>query len=943
MPAAAVADGTTLYVSNAKTANCSDTAADAGTQAQPYCTLQVAADAAQPGDTVQVDPSSADSQGPLAITRSGTAAAPITFVGNVGAPGNANQAGLLATAGANVPALSFDQVHNVVVRGFRALAVPGSPSVVAVDGSSQITLDQDTIEEQGSNSSTAPVVHIDGSSSGITLSRNIVDSSEYGTGVVVDAGATGVVLTTNLMDIATQGAFTSAGSTGTVLVSNTFENSTGCPTEISLGGDSGGSTIENNVIESGAGSACSASAPLVQVSAASAVGTEYDYNTVESPASAVPYGWAGQTYPSAAALSAATGEGAHDFDQAVTAETSAATRRDYTVDDADANAPDELSTDGGGRPRVDDPLVANTGTGAGYYDRGAVEYQDPYTVQVGLTATEGPAPLAETVTAVESNPWNTPITSYTFTFTDGTPPVVSSSPTVAHTFTAITPVNQPTHVTVTATTSTGAVHQSPEGSVDVVAPAPFVPSLVVNGPGYGQSGLTVNAFTYDTTDDWNITDETIDFGDHSAPVDLGTDTQTSHVYSAPGLYTVTATLHDAGGNTRTATQQVSAGSLFTALAPDRILDTRAGTGARKALVGPGGTVKLHVDGVDGIPTTGVTAVTLNVTATDATTSTYVSVYPDGASRPNTSVLNLGHGQTEPNLVTVAVGADGSIDLYNRYGDVALIADVEGYYSSSAALDDDTATGPVSTVAPTRVLDTATGVGGVQFKPGPRGTTGQWIGFDLPTGSYGQASAVVLNLTETGASTTSWIGVSPGEGAVPGASVLNFDAKQTVANQVVVPIGQGGWVGFYNRYGKADLIADVEGYVGAIDPGGQELGSVLTPIVPTRILDTRYGNGAPQAALGAAGTLKVQVGGVHGIPTGVKAVLVNLTAIAPSNSTWLTAFADGSGRPGTSDLNLAAGLTRPNEVLVPVGADGMIDIYNAFGTVNVAADVQGYYM
>lgn len=946
MPTAAVADSSTLFVSNVKTANCSDTAADAGTQAQPYCTLQVAADAAQPGDTVEVSPGEGDQQGPLDITHSGTAGEPITFVGNVAFDGTGPHASVLAKSGTGA-AVTFDHVDNVVVEGFQMLGQSGSPAAVAVAGSSHIALNQDVIDATGLNSNTFPAVSVDGSSSAVTLSRDDVNSSQSGSAVAVGAGATGVVVTTSELNVWTQPAFTSAGSTGTVLVSNTVGDIYDCPTVISLGGDSSGSTIENNLVETGTGQVCPAGqqspAPSVVVSAASATGTEYDYNTIENSASYAPYSWAGRTYPTAAALLARTGQGAHDFDQVVAPQSpGTATRLEYTVDNADANAPDELSTDFIGNSRVDDPLVPNTGTGVGYDDRGAIEYQDPYRVSVGLTATKGPAPLAETITADESNPWNTPITGYTFTFSDGTAPIVSSTPTVTHTFSAITPVDEATRVSVSATTSTGVVHQGAANWVQVVAPAPLVPSLVLTGPQDGQSGLTVNADLSGTTDAWNLTDATIDFGDHSAPVDLGTAPQTTHAYPAPGTYSVKLTVRDAGGNTRTLTQQVTAGSLFTPLAPVRILDTRAGTGAREAAVGPGGVVRLHVAGVDGIPAAGVTAVTLNLTATGATASTHVSAYPDGAALPNASVLNLVRGQTEPNLVTVAVGADGSVDLYNNSGSVELIGDVEGYYSSSTVTDSTVGTGTVSTVTPTRVLDTRTGT--VPFQPGPRGTTGQWLGFSLPASSYGNATAVILNLTETGATATSWIGVPPGYGAVPATSVLNFDAGQTLANQVVVPIEQGGWIGFYNHTGKADLIADVEGYVGETGPTAQqELGSVFTPIVPTRVLDTRTGNGAPQAALGAAATLPVRVGGVDGIPAGVKAVLVNLTAIAPSSTTWLSAFADGTALPGTSDLNVAAGQVRPNDVLVPVGADGSIDLYNSTGSVNVAADVQGYYM
>jgi hypothetical protein len=49
----------------------------AGTQAQPFCTLQAAADVVVPGQTVRIAGGSYNQE--VDLTRSGTASAPITF------------------------------------------------------------------------------------------------------------------------------------------------------------------------------------------------------------------------------------------------------------------------------------------------------------------------------------------------------------------------------------------------------------------------------------------------------------------------------------------------------------------------------------------------------------------------------------------------------------------------------------------------------------------------------------------------------------------------------------------------------------------------------------------------------------------------------------------------------------------------------------------------
>ncbi|WP_280716600.1 PKD domain-containing protein [Kitasatospora sp. MAP5-34] len=933
VPIAATAAGSTLYVNNAKTANCSDSAADAGTQAQPYCGVQAAANAAQPGDTVQV---AAGSYGAVDLTHSGTAGAPIIFAGPPAKM--APTARLYAGTG---PALTFDHVHDVVVRGLQA--VGGSTSTgAAVTGSTRVTLDSDGMVSGNENDNAAPALHIDGHSSAVTVSRNSLTAMGRQGAVTVDSGATGVTLTTNLIDDeTTQTAVTAVDNPGTVIVSNTITNIDGCPTAISLTGASTGSTIENNAVQTGYAGDCSrfgASTPVV-VSAGSVGGTTYDYNTIESGDTGAPYNWAGKSYPSPAALLAATGHGAHDYHQVVPAGISLTALNAPLVDSADANAPGGLPTDMYGNARVDDPLVPNTGTGVGYYDRGSRERQDPYSIASTLSASKGPGPLTETVTAVENNPWHTGISSYSFDFGDGSAPVVSATPTATHVYA----VNGTYPVTVTATTAAGRLVSSPRNrTVQVVPVAPLVPNLDISHL-RDEPSLTTYTLAIGTTDDWSITHEMVDYGDGTPAVDLidpgvlvdPAHFVGSHTFPHPGMYPVTLTVTDDGGNTATTSRQVTVGSAFVQSGPTRFLDTRAGIGAPKGQVGAGGVVRLKVAGVGGVPADGVTAVTLNLTGTGATADTWVGAYPDGSPLPTASTLNFGPGRTEPNLVTVPVSADGYVDLYNHSGSVDLVADVEGYYSTTA-----TNGAFVTANAPTRVLDSRYGIGTGQHGVGPGGV----LSLQLPANSYNGASAVILNVTETDATAAGWVGVVPAGGGLPGASSLNFVAGQTSANLVVAPIGPGGQVQLYNHSGNVDLIADVEGYVGGGDPASSAIGSAFLPVTPTRVLNTRQGIGAPQTQLTADSTLKVKVAGVNGIPSGVNAVLLNLTGVGCTAGTWLSASAhtDGAPRPTTSDLNLDAGQTNSNNVLVPVSPDGYIDIYNRSGSVDVIADIQGYY-
>ncbi len=93
----------------------------------------------------------------------------------------------------------------------------------------------------------------------------------------------------------------------------------------------------------------------------------------------------------------------------------------------------------------------------------------------------------------------------------------------------------------------------------------------------------------------------------------------------------------------------------------------------------GQTLAVRVAGVDGVPSN-ATAVAINVTAVNATSPTYVTVWPGGVTRPGTSTLNVSNGNAVPNFDVVSIGADGTVDFYNASGSVNVLADIAGYYS-----------------------------------------------------------------------------------------------------------------------------------------------------------------------------------------------------------------------------------------------------------------------
>jgi hypothetical protein len=208
--------------------------------------------------------------------------------------------------------------------------------------------------------------------------------------------------------------------------------------------------------------------------------------------------------------------------------------------------------------------------------------------------------------------------------------------------------------------------------------------------------------------------------------------------------------------------------------------------------------------------------------------------------------------------------------------------------------------------------------------------------DLPAGS-----SVVLNVTAVNPTESTFVTAWPTGAPRPTASNLNVAPGRTNANSVMAPVGANGRISLFNFAGSVDLVADL---MAVVTPN-----PVIRSVTPARLFETRTGesttdgrqNGGGKIGQGQARTLTVA--GRGNVPaTGVSSVVVNLTGIAPSEATFVTAWPAGT-RPGTSNLNLAAGEVRAGFAVVPVAADGTIQLYNHAGSTDLAVDVLGYVL
>ena len=309
------------------------------------------------------------------------------------------------------------------------------------------------------------------------------------------------------------------------------------------------------------------------------------------------------------------------------------------------------------------------------------------------------------------------------------------------------------------------------------------------------------------------------------------------------------------------------------------------------------------------------------------------MYPSDEPLPLASNLNFVTNQTVPNLVTVKVGADGKVKLRNNSGTTHVIFDIVGWYGTP------TLGSRYNPLTPARILDTRIGTGAPAAPIG----AGATITVDV-TNTYSSGvpasgvTAVIVNVTVTGPTAASHLTVYPSGAGLPLASNLNFVTGQTVPNLVAVKVGADGNVNVRNNSGSTHVIFDVVGWYEAAS------GDVLNPLAPVRILDTRFGpQGAPPGPVGASTSITVDVTGAGGVPvSGATAVIVNTTVTGPTAPSHLTVYPSGAGVPNASNLNFVTGQTVPNLVVVKVGGDGNVKVFNNSGTTHVIFDVVGYF-
>ncbi|CAL9588752.1 hypothetical protein SUDANB120_05202 [Streptomyces sp. enrichment culture] len=198
-----------------------------------------------------------------------------------------------------------------------------------------------------------------------------------------------------------------------------------------------------------------------------------------------------------------------------------------------------------------------------------------------------------------------------------------------------------------------------------------------------------------------------------------------------------------------------------------------------------------------------------------------------------------------------------------------------------------------------------------------------------------AHGIELDTFVTGLGTSASISVDWGDGATTAAAYQGGTGTPVVSAHTYKEVGS------YTV--KVTVTDSATGTAVANELQVTTDGADYTPYGPTRLLDTRNGTGGLTGKVKQYTSAKVKIAGNGGIPAGVTAVVLNVTVTNTTSGGHITAYGDGYDRPTTSNVNFAPGQTVPNLVIVPVGENGYINLYNGgWEPADLIADVTGYF-
>lgn len=365
--------------------------------------------------------------------------------------------------------------------------------------------------------------------------------------------------------------------------------------------------------------------------------------------------------------------------------------------------------------------------------------------------------------------------------------------------------------------------------------------------------------------------------------------------------------------------------VVTPVTPIRLLDTRPtgetidGDHSEQGKQSAGSSRKLPVAGRSSIPSSAV-GVVVNVTAIGPESTGFFTVHPCLSPVPLASSLNYTTGVNLGNEIVAELDSSGDLCIFTS-AKTHIAADVVGYLSTSSAY---------GSVAPSRLLDT---------RDSGRLDAGDEVKLQVGgrEGVPANAGAVIVNVTAIGPTQSGFITAHSCLSPRPLSSSLNYTAGLTRGNEIVAELDASGKMCLFTS-AATNLSVDIVGYLPS--------GSTINAVTPSRLLDTRStgetvdGESAAIGVRSAGDETPVRIGGRGGIPENASAVLMNITAIRPSGTGFVTVAPCGVARPNASSLNYVGGVNGGNDIIIGLGTDASICIFNSAGT-ELSVDVTGY--
>jgi hypothetical protein len=198
----------------------------------------------------------------------------------------------------------------------------------------------------------------------------------------------------------------------------------------------------------------------------------------------------------------------------------------------------------------------------------------------------------------------------------------------------------------------------------------------------------------------------------------------------------------------------------------------------------------------------------------------------------------------------------------------------------------------------------------------------------PATAYPGSVGNVASVTPTAGSTYAWTITNGTITSSPTGTSITFTAGSV--GTLMLSVVETDANGCVSNTGTANV--DVTGYQ-------------FYALSPCRLLDTRNPNGAYGGpALAALATRTFVAAGRCGVPSGAKAVSINLTVTGGTAAGALEVYPTGIVPNPVPIINYAAGQTRANNGMLGLGASGdfVVKSDQATGTVHVIVDVNGYF-